>query len=187
MDDDGLDCEHVDIQCRTRDFEEGQNTAVGRLGFVDGGNSYVCSGTLPNDGDENATRRYLLTAHHCQPGYLTNFLASGRRSMRCDWPYSLKPLRQRARASVDYAFSSAKRSFGPCGQPQRRLGALATKVGEISRLATTPSSYDRIFLLMYFAVLRRVVSGPSAKMPEKTGLTTYQAQPVSHCGNYGST
>ena len=27
--------------------------------------------------------------------------------MRCDWPYSLKPLRQRACARVNYAFSSA--------------------------------------------------------------------------------
>ena len=51
--------------------------------------------------------------------------------MRCDWPYSLKPLRRR----YSYAFSSAKRSFGPCGQSQRRLGALATKLGEISALA----------------------------------------------------
>ena len=55
----------------------------------------------------------------------------GRRSMRCDWPYSLKPLRQRA-ALVSTTPSA---SFSPCGQPQHRLGALATKIGDSSVLA----------------------------------------------------
>ena len=73
--------------------------------------------------------------------------------MRCDWPYSLKPLRR----SVGYAFSvfrsvrpatyTEKSSIFPCRSPlcgnigdvstlQHRLDALATKVGEISGLTT---------------------------------------------------
>ena len=55
--------------------------------------------------------------------------------MRGDRPYSLKPLRQRVSAGVSYAFSSAQRSLGPCGEPLHRLGALATRVGEVSGLA----------------------------------------------------
>ena len=63
---------------------------------------------------------------------LTNFLARGRRSMRCDEPYSLKPLRQRAALVSTTPSASAKRSLGPCGPSQRRLGALATKLGELA-------------------------------------------------------
>ena len=61
----------------------------------------------------------------------------GHRSMRCGGPYSLKPLRQRERASVGYAFSAFRSAKlrSRCGPPQHCLGALATKVGEISALA----------------------------------------------------
>ena len=61
-----------------------------------GGLWLLCT-TTPYEGQETALRY--------QRGNLTNFLASGRRSARCDKAYSLKPLRQRARASVGYAFS----------------------------------------------------------------------------------
>ena len=49
----------------------------------------------------------------------------GHRSPLGDRTYSLKPLRR----SVSYASNV----FGPCALSQRRLGALATKVGETSR------------------------------------------------------
>ena len=42
-----------------------QKHAVALLVFVDGGQSYICSGALMNDTDETTTIPYLLTANHC--------------------------------------------------------------------------------------------------------------------------
>ncbi len=39
--------------------------AAGRIFFVMGGNGYVCSGTLINDGETSSNRSVILTAAHC--------------------------------------------------------------------------------------------------------------------------
>ena len=109
---------------------------------------------VPCDRDDRGFR------HDIQSAKLTNFLASGRGSARCEKAYSLKPLRQRAASGSATLSASAKRSFGPCGQnirkhlrffrifhlcgnisdastlKQRRLDAQTRKVRRISRVTS---------------------------------------------------
>src|SRR5262249_42906610 len=40
-------------------------TAVGRMTFISGGASYVCTGTLLNDSDNTSAIPWFLTAEHC--------------------------------------------------------------------------------------------------------------------------
>lgn len=54
---------HVDVRCRT--VPPDVRDAVGLLYFVDGGFSYVCSGTLLSDLDTNTWAAWFLTAQHC--------------------------------------------------------------------------------------------------------------------------
>ena len=70
----------------------------------------------------------LTRISHQLPAADANLLAVTRRTP------SSRPHR-----SVDYAFGSAKRSFGPCALSPRHLDALATKVGEICGLSLEKS------------------------------------------------
>ena len=56
---------HIDVQCRAGSISGHREHAVGRISFVENGNSYVCSGTLLSDGDEGSFIPYFLTANHC--------------------------------------------------------------------------------------------------------------------------
>lgn len=53
---------NVDVSCRP-DYQS-ESRSVARLLFTEGGNSYLCSGTLLKDKGESGTP-YLLTAAHC--------------------------------------------------------------------------------------------------------------------------
>ena len=65
--------------------------------------------------------------------------------MRCDWPYSLKPLRQRVSVSVGHAFSSAHALFRSCGQSQRRLGAQTRKTRRVFRVSGHLEEFTEFF------------------------------------------
>ena len=39
--------------------------SVGRMEFIDAGDTYVCSGSLLASADPNSTAGYFLTANHC--------------------------------------------------------------------------------------------------------------------------
>ena len=58
----------------------------------------------PRHGIDTSKKSFQLHGATVNPE-IAPTLCCGPRSMRCDGPYSLKPLRQRERASVGYAFS----------------------------------------------------------------------------------
>ena len=58
----GLECPHVDIQCR--DVGSVAN-AVAKITYVTEKGEFVCSGTLMNDDDPRTFVPYFLTARHC--------------------------------------------------------------------------------------------------------------------------
>ena len=53
---------HLDAVCDSR--WDGLRSAVARMVFTDGGNSFTCTGTLLNDSADSLTPNFL-TAHHC--------------------------------------------------------------------------------------------------------------------------
>lgn len=57
-----LPCQ-VDVMCRTVDTNA--RDAVGRMVFQSGQGTYVCSGALLADQDQNTFAAYFLTANHC--------------------------------------------------------------------------------------------------------------------------
>lgn len=56
-------CEN-DVMCYQNDWGNESNS-VARILFVDGGSSFLCSGTLLNDLDTSTQIPYFLTANHC--------------------------------------------------------------------------------------------------------------------------
>ena len=64
-----LDCPHlhIDVACRSGSIRENLENAVAHIGFEDEGKSWICSGTLLNDRDDDPDTRYFLTANHCVP------------------------------------------------------------------------------------------------------------------------
>lgn len=55
---------HLDAQCYTSTWgNESRSTA--KITFMNGGSSYVCTGTLINDADPATQVPYFLTANHC--------------------------------------------------------------------------------------------------------------------------
>ena len=78
-----------------------------------------CVGPHADSGCE-WSRLHDLFRHVSHPSpEISPTFCCGRRSMRCDWPYSLKPLRR----SVDYAFSvfqSVRASHSAVSTPSRR-------------------------------------------------------------------
>lgn len=56
---------HNDAMCYTDPDDDVARRATGQMNFVSGGGSYVCTGTLLNDGDAETFAPYFLTANHC--------------------------------------------------------------------------------------------------------------------------
>lgn len=54
---------HLDVTCYPEWAQEA--AGVARIEFVDGGNTYLCTGCLLNSAYTNALADYFLTAHHC--------------------------------------------------------------------------------------------------------------------------
>ncbi len=55
---------HVDVACTSGNQSQNQIASVAHYTFLDGGLSYVCSGTLMANATMDS-RPYFLTAHHC--------------------------------------------------------------------------------------------------------------------------
>jgi len=74
----------IDARCvdsTTLDVIDAYRQAVALLAFVEGGDSYICTGGLLNDTDTATNIPYLLTAHHC---FSTQSSAS---SLEAYWDY----------------------------------------------------------------------------------------------------
>lgn len=59
---------NIDVACRLNQLGEAfynVKSAVAHMAFQKGGGSYVCTGTLLNDDDPSAWRKWFYTAHHC--------------------------------------------------------------------------------------------------------------------------
>ena len=54
---------HLDVMCY--DVSTSARQATGQMNFVSGGGSYVCTGTLLSDHDDETWAPYFLTAEHC--------------------------------------------------------------------------------------------------------------------------
>jgi len=54
---------HIDAMCQS--VPESARDAVGQINFVRNGKSFVCSGTLLTDLDDETVMPYFLTANHC--------------------------------------------------------------------------------------------------------------------------
>jgi hypothetical protein len=55
---------HIDANC-LGDIHESSRLSTGRLNYIENGGSFLCSGTLLNDFDNNTVVPFLLTARHC--------------------------------------------------------------------------------------------------------------------------
>jgi len=57
---------HLDVMCyNASQVHPLARDAVGQINFVENGLSFLCSGTLLNDLDDETTVSYFLTAYHC--------------------------------------------------------------------------------------------------------------------------
>ena len=62
-----LDCPHlhIDVACRSSSIHGNLQNAVAHIQYEDDAQSWICSGTLLSDRDDDPTTRYFLTANHC--------------------------------------------------------------------------------------------------------------------------
>ena len=55
-------CSHTDVQCKDVD---NQASATAKMLYTEDGSSFLCTGILLNDTDDNSFIPYFITAHHC--------------------------------------------------------------------------------------------------------------------------
>lgn len=97
-----LDCPylHIDVACRAGSIHGNLQNAVAHIVYEDDGLTWICTGTLMNDKDDDTDIPYFLTANHCVD---TQAVA---RTVEAYWFY------QNARCNVDRLDSRYARTTG---------------------------------------------------------------------------